>query len=184
MTAALPSFFRMGCQAFLRDWRAGELRLLLLALMIAVAAITSVGFLADRAGQVLERDAAQMLGGDLVLRSNQPLPDEFVTEAGRHGLQVGHAVQFPSMAMYGEASTLVSLKAVDDAYPLRGALRVSTIADDPDGMPSAGPRRGTVWVDNQLLGMLRSVICAWKSPASSAMSQIAAPSLSIWLPAS
>src|SRR5690606_8847722 len=58
---AFPSFLRMGAQAFLRDWRAGELRLLLLALVIAVAAITSVGFLADRAARVLERDAAQML---------------------------------------------------------------------------------------------------------------------------
>lgn len=160
MTASLPSFFRMGCQAFLRDWRAGELRLLLLALMIAVAAITSVGFLADRAGQVLERDAAQMLGGDLVLRSNQPLPDAFVSEALRQGLKVGHVVQFPSMAMHGEAGTLVSLKAVDDAYPLRGALRVSVLADDPEGRAAAGPQPGTLWVDNQLLGMLGAEIGA------------------------
>ena len=156
--AFLPSFFRMGCQAFLRDWRAGELRLLLLALMIAVAAITSVGFLADRAGQVLERDAAQMLGGDLVLRSAQPLPDAFVAEAQQRGLTVGHTVQFPSMAMHGEASTLVSLKAVDDAYPLRGALRVSLSSGDFEGVPESGPRPGTLWVDNQLLGMLEAGI--------------------------
>lgn len=154
MTTAFPFFFRMGLQAFARDWRAGELRLLLLALMIAVAAITSVGFLADRAGQVLERDAAQMLGGDIVLRSAKPLPQAYAEEAVRRGLVVGHTVQFPSMAMKGEASTLVSLKAVDDAYPLRGSLRVSTETGEFAGLAQKGPRPGAVWADNQLLGLL------------------------------
>lgn len=154
MARTTPNFLRLGFQAFLRDWRAGELRLLLLALLIAVAAITSVGFLADRAGQVLERDAAQMLGGDLVLRAGQPLPDAFVAEAGERGLAVGHTVQFPSMAMHGEAGTLVSLKAVDDAYPLRGALQVSRTPSDPGEFVEGGPLPGTIWVDNTLLGSL------------------------------
>src|SRR5690606_21585922 len=149
---------RMGCRAFLRDWRAGELRLLLLALMIAVAAITRAGFLADRANPVLERDAAQLLGGALVLRSAQPLPEAFTTEAIGRGLDVGHTIQFPSMAMHGEAGTLVSLKAVDDAYPLRGALRVASAVDSLDGEAARGPRPGTVWVDSQLLGMLHADI--------------------------
>ncbi len=138
----------------MRDWRAGELRLLLLALMIAVAAITSVGFLADRAGQVLERDAAQMLGGDLVLRASQPLPETFASQAAGRGLATAHTVQFPSMAMHGEAGTLVSLKAVDDAYPLRGALQLANTPDAAGQIVEGGPRPGTVWVDGQLLGML------------------------------
>ena len=154
MKTTLPSFVRMGVQAFVRDWRAGELRLLLLALMIAVAAITSVGFLADRAAQVLERDAAQMLGGDIVLRSAQTLPQQFEEEARQRGLAVSQTIQFPSMAMRGEASTLVSLKAVDQAYPLRGHLRVSVDSNDFEGQAEKGPRLGTVWVDNQVLGLL------------------------------
>lgn len=158
MTRASAQSFRLGVQAFLRDWRAGELRLLLLALMVAVAAMTSVGFLADRAGQVLERDAAQMLGGDLVVRSPNPLPDDFHDEAARLGLAVGHAVQFPSMAMYGDSGTLVSLKAVDDAYPLRGALQVSHAADQPAQTVSGGPAPGTTWVDDALLGALGATV--------------------------
>lgn len=155
MTAAPATvFLRLGIHAFLRDWRAGELRLLLFALVIAVAAITSVGFLADRANQVLERDAAQMLGGDLVVRAGQPLPDAYVAEARDRGLKVAHTVQFPSMAMRGEASTLVSLKAVDDAYPLRGALQVSSAPDAPARAVTNRPSPGTAWVDGQLLGML------------------------------
>src|SRR5690606_3569602 len=126
----------------------------LLALVIAVAAVTSVGFLADRANQVLERDAAQMLGGDLVLRSNQPLPDPLSQEARQRGLMVGHTMQFPSMAMHGEAGALVSLKAVDDAYPLRGFLQIADAADAAAQVVTSGPPQGTVWVDGQLLGML------------------------------
>jgi len=156
MSLTLPTFLRLGFQAFMRDWRAGELRLLLLALMIAVAAVTSVGFLADRTGQVLERDAAQMLGGDLVLRAGKPLPEVFATEASQRRLTVGHTVQFPSMAMHGDASTLVSLKAVDDAYPLRGSLQVSLVPGDPGSIVGEGPRPGTVWVDNPLLGTLEA----------------------------
>lgn len=151
---ALMSCLRMGCQAFLRDWCAGELRLLLLGLVIAVASITSVGFLADRAAQVLERDAAQMLGGDIVLRSSQPLPQKFQSEATQRGLALAHTVQFPSMASHGLGSTLVSLKAVDDGYPLRGMLRVSREAGELVGEPARGPTPGTAWVDHQVLGML------------------------------
>lgn len=158
MSAALPSFMRLGFRAFLRDWRAGELRLLLLALMIAVAAITSVGFLADRAGQVLERDAAQMLGGDLVLRSGQAVPEAFIQQALSRGLKVGNTIQFPSMATRGDVSTLVSLKAVDDAYPLRGALQVATTGDGAGETREGGPAPGTVWVDGQLLGILHAAV--------------------------
>ena len=145
---------QLGWRAFLRDWRAGELRLLLLALALAVAAITSVGFLADRARQVLERDAAQMLGGDLVVRSGLRIPDEFSFNAESRGLSVARTVQFPSMAMHEDASTLVSLKAVDDAYPLRGALQIATGFIGPSEMASHGPKPGTVWVDEQLPAML------------------------------
>ena len=41
-----------------RDWRAGELTMLILALALAVAALASVGFLGDRMRQGLERDGA------------------------------------------------------------------------------------------------------------------------------
>ena len=152
--SASPSFLRLGFRAFVRDWRAGELRLLLLALLIAVAAITSVDFLADRTGQVLERDAAQMLGGDLVLRSAQSLPEAFSAQAQEAGLAVGHMMQFPSMAMHGDASTLVSLKAVDGAYPLRGAMHIAGSLEDPGQPVEGGPVPGTVWVDALLLSTL------------------------------
>ena len=70
-----------------RDARAGDLRLLGLAVVVAVAAVTSVGFLADRVGRALERDAAQMLGADLVMESAKPIPPGFIEHAKNLGLR-------------------------------------------------------------------------------------------------
>jgi putative ABC transport system permease protein len=137
-----------------RDARAGELRLLMLGLMIAVAAITSVGFLADRVGRALERDTSQMLGADLKIDSdNVPSPD-YVQAAQARGLSAITIVQFPSMASVGEAAQLVALKAVPNGYPLRGTLR--SVDQPVGGTPQEGgmPAPGTVWVDAQLLSML------------------------------
>lgn len=154
MRAGWLSTIRFGARALRRDWRSGELRLLLLALLIAVSAVTSVGFLADRVGGALERDAAQMLGGDLALQADEPIPAEFLAQASTAGLATAQTLQFPSMAGSGEASQLVSLKAVSDAYPLRGELRLSDAPAGPVTAAGKPPDRGTVWVDAQVLGLL------------------------------
>ncbi|VCU69773.1 FtsX-like permease family protein [Pigmentiphaga humi] len=142
----------------LRDWRSGELRLLALALVIAVASVSSVGFLADRIRLALERDAAQLLGGDLVLGSDAPASDAQREAASSRGLQLTDTLQFPSMASAGEGdaqrSQLAALKAVQPGYPLRGALRVADGPNAPDAATSEIPESGTVWVDPQLLTLL------------------------------
>ncbi|WP_082887141.1 ABC transporter permease [Bordetella ansorpii] len=160
-TAARPSrqagFFsslRLGLRMMMRDARAGELRLLVLALVVAVAAITSVGFLADRVSRALERDASQMLGADLVLEADEPIPAQFLDRARQDGLTVASSVQFPSMASGGGGAQLVSLKAVEPGYPLRGSLRVADEAFGQDAATRDVPEPGSVWVDPQLLSAL------------------------------
>lgn len=145
---------RLGARTLLRDWRSGELRLLLIALLVAVAAVTSVGFLADRVGRALERDAAQMLGGDIVLDADEPIPPAFERQALDLGLRLVHTYQFPSMASAGQAAQLVSLKAVEDGYPLRGSLRTAAGPAAPESATRGVPDPGTVWVDPQLLAAL------------------------------
>ena len=145
-----------------RDWRAGELNLLLIALVLAVAALASVSFLADRMHAGLERDARQLIGADVLVVSDQPLPPDIEAHARASGLQVTHTATFPSMASTltntssGEpASQLAAIKAVDAGYPLRGTLKVSDDARDTAGAPIHGiPAAGTVWVDAPLLEAL------------------------------
>ena len=134
-----------------RDWRAGELRLLLAALVVAVAALASVGVFVDRMRLALAAEARQLLGADLVLASDQPIGPAFRDEARRRGLQVGETVNFPSMVVADGRPQLASIKAVSDNYPLRGKLRVAERINGPDAATDGTPAPGTVWGDAQLL---------------------------------
>lgn len=138
-----------------RDWRAGELRFLLVALMIAVAALSSVGFFVDRMRTGLNRDAHQLLGADLVIRSSQPVNGEWQADAERRGLTVAQTVVFPSMVIVGEGdratSQLASVKAVTPGYPLRGNLKIAPQINAADASTREVPAPGTVWADASLL---------------------------------
>lgn len=138
----------------LRDWRAGELRLLIAALVVAVGAITAVGFLVDRIRLGFERDATQLLGGDVVLSSDRPLPGAWLASAQQAQLQTAQIVTFPSMAQHRDRAQLSALKAVSADYPLRGALQVMTASNAPEQGAQGIPNPGTVWVDAPLLSSL------------------------------
>ncbi|MFZ2990855.1 ABC transporter permease, partial [Ideonella sp.] len=146
--------WRLAWGQILRDFRAGELRLLVLAVVLAVAALTAVGFFADRLQGGLSRDAAQLLGGDLVINSDQPLPAEFAAQAATARLQQARNATFPSMARAigpaGESSRLVAVKAVSPAYPLRGALVIQREAGGPELRQATAPGPGEVLIDPAL----------------------------------
>jgi putative ABC transport system permease protein len=137
-----------------RDWRAGELRLLIAALVIAVAAIASVGLFVDRMRTALSLQARQLLGADLVLAAGREPDAALLREAASASLAVVRTVSFPSMALAGERSILVSLKAVEQGYPLRGAIRVTNQPGAPDAPADSSPARGEAWVDASLLSPL------------------------------
>ena len=152
------SFLRLGWRTLWRDLRAGELRLLIVAVTLAVAALTAVGFFADRLKGGLQRDASQLLGGDLVVVSDNPTPQAFLDRAAALGLQGAGTLGFPTMGRasdtQGGASRLVALKSVQPGYPLRGSLKV---ADTPGGAEQATrdiPAPGDVWVDAPVLESL------------------------------
>jgi putative ABC transport system permease protein len=155
----MSSPWQLGWRTLWRDLRAGELRLLIVAVALAVAALAAVGFFADRLKGGLARDARQLLGGDAVVSSDNPTPKAFIDKARELGLQAITTLSFPTMARapdaQGGASKLVAFKAVPPGYPLRGNLR---IADSPE--PGGGantrdiPAPGQAWVDGPLLEAL------------------------------
>jgi len=152
------SFFKLGFRTLARDLRAGELRLLMLAVTLAVAALTAVGFFADRLKGGLQRDARQLLGGDAVIVSDQPTPAAFLAQVQALGLQQVQTQTFPTMARAPEAqggqTKLVALKVVQAAYPLRGSLRISADPDAPGQATREVPGPGQTWVDAPLLDAL------------------------------
>ena len=153
-------FIKLGWRTLLRDLRAGELRLLMVAVTLAVAALTAVGFFADRLKGGLQRDARQLLGGDAVVRSDGITPEAFVAKAQALGLKAVSTVSFPTMGRasdaQGGASKLLAFKAVPEGYPLRGTMKVSDSADIGLGGVSTRdvPAPGTAWVDASLLDAL------------------------------
>src|SRR4051812_3577742 len=152
------SLWHLAWRQLSRDFRAGELRLLMVAVTLAVAALSAVGFFADRINAGLARDARQMLGGDAIVASDQPTPPIFEEKARELGLGTATTAVFPSMGRAGEAqggaTRLVTVKAVSDAYPLRGRLRVNAGPGTPEVSIGGAPERGTAWVDPALLEAL------------------------------
>jgi putative ABC transport system permease protein len=152
------NFLTLGLRSLWRDLRAGELRLLIVAVTLAVAALTAVGFFADRIKGGLQRDARALIGGDAVVSSDKPTPLEIIARAQELGLKRAGTVGFPTMARApddaGGASKLVALKAVEPGYPLRGSLKIATAPDTPEQTTREIPAKGSVWVDGNLLDSL------------------------------
>ncbi len=154
-----PSIATLAWRQTKRDFRAGELRLLVVAVLLAVAALTAVGFFADRLNAGLQRDAHALLGGDAVVSSDRPPPPELLAQAAQLGLATAISVNFPSMARadeaHGGAVRLAAVKAVGPAYPLRGALQLQAGPGTPIQTQVAAPAPGTVWLDGGLLDALQ-----------------------------
>jgi len=145
---------RLALRMLLRDWRAGELHVLGLALVVAVMSVTSVGFFADRVRLALTSEAHQLLGGDLLVRADHPLDAQYRDEARARGLRIATAATFISMARAEDAAQLVGIKAVSEGYPLRGRLHIAPAPNAPDAAVEGIPAPGTIWVDERLLPAL------------------------------
>src|SRR3982751_2213180 len=99
-----------------RNWSAGELRVLLLALLIAVASVTTVGFFADRVQAALDTQANELLGGDLVMIADRPIAPPFAAAARAQGLVTAETRTFPSMVNAHGAVNLAEIKAVSQGF--------------------------------------------------------------------
>jgi putative ABC transport system permease protein len=149
-------------QRTLRDLRSGQLTMLILAVALAVGALSAVSLFADRLSSAFSRDAKQLLGGDAVVVSDQPTPPAILALAKQYGLEDATTLSFPTMARAESAqdaqpsSKLVALKAVEAGYPLRGNLKMEALSGNADSgvVIKAIPKTGEVWVERSLLGTL------------------------------
>ncbi len=159
---------RLSLNLLRRDWRAGEWRVLLIALVLAVGSITTVGLFADRVRLALQQEATSLLGADLRVSSTRALPPAYREAALQRGLRVVETASFPSMVAGKDASVLAEILAVGEGYPLRGKIVIddgdegSKILPPPQPSPLKGegvaagtiPARGTLWADARLIQRL------------------------------
>ncbi|MBB1611103.1 MULTISPECIES: ABC transporter permease [Pseudomonas] len=149
----LPRLFSLAVRQLLRDARAGELRVLFFALLVAVAASTAIGYFGARLNGAMLLRATEFLGADLLLEGSSPARPEQLDSGLKLGLDHARIVEFSSVIATDNAIQLSSIKAVDGAYPLRGQLKSAAA---PYGVeePGGGPAPGDAWVEPRLLTAL------------------------------
>jgi len=138
-----------------RDWKSGELNLLLLALLICVSSITTVAFTTDRMAKAIDRQSGELLAADFVIASNQPVAQKRAELARQLGLQTSHIEQLRSVLVVGDALQLVEVKVVDASYPLRGQLQLSNQPYGKTVVAKGSPESGHIWVEPRLLQALK-----------------------------
>lgn len=144
------SLIALSLRLLAREWRAGEMRVVLLALALAVASLTAVRYFSDRVEQALGKEANTLLAADLALVSDHPLDVAYQQAAVERGLKISRTTTFLSMALAGERNLLTGIKAVETGYPLRGELRIAPELFAPDAPTRSLPAPGEVWVDSRL----------------------------------
>lgn len=107
-------------------WRIAEMRLLFLALLVSVTAVTSVNFFTDRTERSMTMQATKLLGADLIVRSSRPLNKDYLAQAETLGLKQAEMVSFRSMISVGDSLKLAQVKAVSPSFPLRGTIETNT----------------------------------------------------------
>ncbi len=145
---------RFAIRSFGRELRSGEVLVLLAAVVLAVAALTAVGFLTDRIGKAVALQANEVLAADLRLRSAEPIPDRFREAADENNLRRAEMIAFPSVVFRDDLSALSTILAVDEGYPLRGEVRVSASLFTEQSVAAGVPDRGELWADAALLARL------------------------------
>lgn len=144
----------LALRTLVREWHSGELSIVLLALTVAVAALTGVGFLVARIGAAVDLQANEVLAADLRLESPRPIEDRYLVEAEARGLAAVSSTGLLSVVFNGDDSQLSNLRAVTSGYPLRGRVM---IADVPFGAsrPADGiPAPGEIWPESKLLASI------------------------------
>ncbi|MGH8377376.1 MAG: ABC transporter permease, partial [Gammaproteobacteria bacterium] len=119
------TLLRLSLRQFRRGLRSGELGIMALALVLALAAVSAVGFFTDRAHMAVQEQAGESLAADLVLSSGEPLSARFAQTARAAGASTAQVMDFPTVLFNGDKTMLTDIHAVSDNYPQRARVRVS-----------------------------------------------------------
>jgi len=142
-----------------RDWRGGQLNLIVTALLLAVMVVTSVSLLADRVDRGLTNHVSSFLAADLALRGRVPISEEYRQQASDMNIETAAVAEFQSMVFVGDHNHLASLKVVQSNYPLRGQIELVEHAASKELIKqSNGPEQGTVWVEPRLLALVNAQV--------------------------
>ena len=142
--------FKLAWQQLFSQYKSGDLRVLLFALVLAVTSITAVNFFTNRIALHLNSEGGLLLGGDLVVLSDHAIPSSYNALAKQYGLQTSTTLEFSSMAINNDKNQLAEVKAISEGFPLRGDLGVQFALDKPAQSVQIIPKKGEVWIEPRL----------------------------------
>jgi putative ABC transport system permease protein len=140
----------LGLRLLLREWRGGDLGILLAATALAVGIVTGIGMFAERLGGAINAQSSDLLGADLIVQTPRPIETEWFVRA-TNGLDVATGVSFASMLSSGDNFQLAAVRAVDEQYPLRGSIRIANSLFGDTSTVTSSPQQGEIWADARLL---------------------------------
>ncbi len=150
----MTQFIRLAIRLLVRDWRSGELNVLIMALVIAAAGTAMTGLFSDRLNRTMVTQAAAFLAADMVVTSHALLPEQWLEKARALRLDSARSTEFSSVLVHGEGILLTGVKVVTDAYPLRGRMKTMLSPATDEQETSEIPLPGTAWVEQRVLTAL------------------------------
>lgn len=148
----------MALRNFRRDWRAGEVKVLFFALMVAVAAMTAIGVITDRIQRSMGEQASEFLGADYVISSPREIPQEWLDEAQKRNLIAATTKRVSTVLAKGDKFQLVSVRVVDDIYPVKGQLEIADAPFESGEQLQSKPNKGELWVEPRVLSLLEAKV--------------------------
>ena len=145
---------KLAWQQLFAQFKSGDLRVLLLALILAVTSITAINFFTNRISAHLNAQGGMLLGGDTVIIADHPIPNLFSNIAKKAGLQTASTIEFASMAINNDKNQLAEVKALGAGFPLRGDFNVQFAANKLPINIKSIPKPNEVWLEPRLANAL------------------------------
>ena len=142
----------LSLKLFWRELKSGQLIIMFLALVLAVATVSSISLFTDRLEKALISETKEFLGGDLKFESNDLIEDKAYEKIKKLNLRTSETVQFASMLSSEGNLQLASIKAVDENYPLVGEIELQSKTSKE--LVKNPPDKNQVWLDSRLMEIL------------------------------
>lgn len=133
---------------FKRELQQGQLLLIILAITLAVLSVSGLARVSERLQVAINGEAAAFIAADRIIDSPVIIDPTILAKAEELGLKHVTSMQFNSMVYSGDKFQLVTVRAVEVGYPLKGEIELTT------GKTKALPKADEIWFETRLGGLL------------------------------
>ncbi|OED60135.1 ABC transporter permease [Vibrio tasmaniensis ZS-17] len=134
----------------IEEIRHGQLWPVSIALTLIIACVFALSALAERMEQVIVKQGKDALTADSVFVSANPIPQPLLNLTQLEQLESSQLTRFSTMAFSDNSMQLVTVKAVESNYPLRGEM----ILEGADNAASNHVEPGELWLDERIFAQL------------------------------